>query len=659
MCGIAGLMMRDPGLAEASLREQMRRMTGTLRHRGPDGSGVWIDRPTGVALGHRRLAILDLTPSGAQPMVSGCGRFVLTYNGEVYNFQELRRELTLLGHRFRGQSDTEVVLAAIAEWGIESTVQRLNGMFAFGVWDREASTLTLARDRVGKKPLYYGWFEDVFLFGSELKALRSHPSFVPDIDADALGLLIQYSWISAPYSIFKRVLKLPAGTLLRVSATGAWNAATPTPYWSARDLAERADGDPFQGSFEEAGRVLHSLLTDSVRRRMVADVDLGAFLSGGVDSTTVVALMQAASSQPVKTFTVGFHEPRFNEADHALAIARHLGTDHTELYVTAKESIDVIPELPTIYDEPLADPSQIPTFLISRLARTKVTVALSGDGGDELFAGYKRYLSCRKYGKVLRWIPGFLARQAASLLGTLDRAVWTAVGARRLAGPFDRLEGGRPGVNLDRIASRLGATGPEELLARRHAGCQDPREYLPASRLLPTTLTDRARWARVSESVRGMMYLDFMTFLPDDVLTKVDRASMAVGLEVRCPFLDPQVIEFAWRLPRAMWIGESGGKRIVRTILERYCPPALTDRPKMGFGVPIGEWVRGPLREWAEDLLAEKRLVEQGFFRPEAVRQIWLQHLSGWRNREGLLWSILMFQAWLSGDRHKSGAMPA
>lgn len=625
-------------------------MTNTLVHRGPDDFDVWTDSKIGVALGHRRLSILDLSVAGRQPMTSESGRFVITYNGEIYNFRELRRELEDLGHEFRGHSDTEVVLATIVEWGIENALQRLNGMFAFGVWDVEQRTLTLARDRVGEKPLYYGWCGDTFLFGSELKALRAHPSFDPQLDADALGLLIQYSWIPAPYCIYKHIRKLPAGSLLTLTSEHHPTTAKPRAYWAAHSVVEKTDQERYHGSFEEATDTLETLLRDAVSCRMVADVNLGALLSGGIDSTIIVSLMQALSSRPVKTFSIGFHEPRFNEAPHAKAIAHHLGTDHTELYVSAQDGLAIIPELPTIYDEPFADPSQIPTVMVSRLAQQHVTVALSGDGGDELFAGYKRYTNCMRRWKNWRWLPHSVRSGAGNALAALNRASWSLFGSpHALASPVvttrQQLVSG-----VDKIARLMTGTTPLELFAHTHARYQDARKFVIGAQPTPTVLTDPDGWPSVSEPIQAMMYLDLADCLVDDILVKVDRASMAVGLEVRCPLLDARVIELAWSLPLQMRFTPNGGKRILRKILARHVPPSLTERGKMGFGVPVAEWVRGPLREWAEDLLDDKRIREQGLLQPEAVRLVWQQHRSGWQNHDGLLWSLLMFQAWLRAN---------
>lgn len=646
MCGICGFISREHLLGDSELRAIVTRMTRTLHHRGPDGSGVWTDMRAGLALGHARLSILDLSDAGAQPMLSECGRYVITYNGEVYNFSELRQDLESHGHKFRGHSDTEVMLAALAEWGIELALQRMNGMFAFGLWDRETRSLTLARDRAGKKPLYYGWCGDVFLFGSELKALRTHQNFDHEIDRDALGLFVKYSRIPAPYCIYKRIRKLPAGSYLTFTTHGSSIISAPVAYWSAQQVAERGEREPFSGTSEEATEALDSLLRETVSRRMVADVDLGALLSGGVDSSTIVALMQSTSTTRVKTFSIGFHEPKYNEAEHAKAIARHLGTDHTELYMTPKDSLDVIPKLPTIYDEPFADPSQIPTYLVSRLARGSVKVALSGDGGDELFAGYKHYQRCQTHWEQMKQFPVWLRQDAATAMSALGRLSWHLPGARPSAGPGQGASLKRIGAKLEKIAKRLAAESPQDLLARHHARCQNATEFVVGAVPVPTVLTDSCRWANVSEPIQAMLHLDLVDYLADDILVKVDRASMAVGLEVRCPLLDYRVIEFAWSLPLSMRISRGTGKWILREVLARYVPRDLTDRVKMGFNVPIADWLRRPLRDWVETLLDERRIREQGFLHPEPVRQIWQQHISGFQNYDYLLWNLLMFQAW-------------
>jgi asparagine synthase (glutamine-hydrolysing) len=654
MCGIAGFRSIDAQLAPDSLRRITQAMTATLAHRGPDDADLWIDAEAGLALGHRRLAIIDLSAAGRQPMASACGRYVITYNGEIYNFRELRAQLEQHGHAFRGHSDTEVLLAALAEWGVAEALGRLNGMFAFALWDREQRRLTLARDRAGKKPLYYGWCGDSFLFGSELKALRAHPAFDARIDRDALGLLVQYSWMPAPYSIYAGIRQLPAGTLLAVDADDRAGVAAPEVYWSAHEVAVRGSRAPAAMSLEAATDALEEVLRDAVACRMIADVSLGAFLSGGIDSSVVVALMQSVSSKPVQTFSIGFHEEKYNEAAHAKAIAQHLRTDHTELYVTPDDCLEVIPRLPTLYDEPFADYSQIPTFLVSRLARSKVTVALSGDGGDELFGGYKDYAKNLRDWQlqlaVWRHCPPALRRGMANLLTEVGQS------GRHMLG-IDDLAEAKAGALRTRLARKLGKLKKRgqrilpfdsgaALHARLRARVERAEELVLGARLVPSGLTDPDGWASVADPLLGMMLVDFTTYMADDILTKVDRASMGVSLEVRCPLLDPRVIELAWSLPSSMRMGPNGGKHILQNLLARHVPRALFERPKQGFNIPIEEWLRGPLRDWAEALLDEHRLHQEGYLRPRAVRRIWLDHLSGHREHSSPLWSLLTFQAW-------------
>jgi asparagine synthase (glutamine-hydrolysing) len=651
MCGIAGFQTRGRRLAPDRLRRIAGAMADTLTHRGPDDADVWIDADAGIGFGHRRLSIIDLSAAGRQPMGSACGRYVITYNGEIYNFRELREQLRQHGHEFRGHSDTEVLLAALVEWGVAETLPRLNGMFAFALWDHERGCLTLARDRAGKKPLYYGWCGKSFLFGSELKALRAHPDFEPEIDRNALGLFIQYSWMPAPYSIYAGIRQLPAGTTLTVPVDGEPGSVRPAAWWSAHDVAARGARAPVSMSLEKATGALEDVLREAVSCRMVADVPLGAFLSGGIDSSTVVALMQSVSAAPVRTFTIGYHEARYNEAAHARAIAGHLRTEHTELYVTPADCLDVIPKLPALYDEPLADYSQIPTYLVSRLARQEVKVALSGDGGDELFGGYTDYAKNLQHWQrqaIWRLLPASVRRSLAAMAASFGKGGRRALGAE--ADPSADSFRGKLIKQLGKLEKQARRMSPFDNEAALHAGLRSrvvrADDLVAGARPLSSGLNDASGWADVTDPLLGMMLVDFTTYMADDILTKVDRASMAVSLEVRCPLLDPRVVELAWSLPSSMRMGPNGGKHILQNLLARHVPRALFERPKQGFAIPVEAWLRGPLRDWAEQLLDPRRLEQEGFLRHEPVRQLWQDHLSGRRAHTFLLWSLITFQAW-------------
>lgn len=649
MCGFVGFLTAGHWARDEVAPGLLARMANTIVHRGPDGAGYWHDAASGIALGHRRLAIVDLSPAGAQPMHSACGRYVLAFNGETYNHRDLRRELGDLP--WRGHSDTETLLAGFGAWGIRATIERCIGMFAIAVWDKKERQLTLARDRLGEKPLYYGWqgqgADACLLFGSDLAALKVHPAFAAGINRDALALYMRHNAIAAPHSIYQGIHKLPPGSLRTISL--AQREPKIEAYWSLAQVAQAGVATPFAGTGAEAVDALEALLKNAVRQQMMADVPLGAFLSGGIDSSTVVALMQAQSKQPVKTFTIGFDEKGYNEAVHAKAVARHLGTDHTELYVTPQQALDVIPKLPGLYSEPFADSSQIPTFLVSRLARQQVTVSLSGDAGDELFAGYNRYVLTRNMWGKLERLPLPLRRLGAAGIQALSPAAWNALCKPvqpLLSGP---LRQANMGDKLHKGAAVLDARNVDELYLGLvthwdpHGlvlGANEPLTHLRGNPLPLVGL----------DEVQRMMALDAITYLPDDILVKVDRAAMGVSLETRVPFLDHRVVEFAWRLPQHLKLRADVGKWVLRQVLYRHVPKELIERPKMGFGVPIDSWLRGPLRNWAEDLLSESRLRQEGFFNPVPIRLKWAEHMSGKRNWQHHLWNVLMFQAWLTGQ---------
>ena len=645
MCGLVGFLGGVAGIGgDAAL---LLRMADTLIHRGPDDGGTWCDSEQRIGFGHRRLAIVDLSPAGHQPMVSASDRYVIAFNGEIYNHLHIRAELDELGQAltWRGHSDTETLLVGIEAWGLEATIKKSVGMFAIALWDRQTSTLTLARDRMGEKPLYYGWQGNgnkrVFLFGSELKALKAHPAFAADVDREALCLLLRHNYIPAPYSIYRCIAKLEPGCLLSLSME------QPEPkiwkYWDAIEAARAGVAQPFVGTADQAVDALEVLAKDAVRQQMMADVPLGAFLSGGIDSSTVVALMQAQSSRPVRTFTIGFNEEAYNEAVHAKAVAQHLGTEHTELYVSPQQAMEVIPHLPSLYCEPFADSSQIPTFLVSQLAKQHVTVSLSGDAGDELFCGYNRYQITEQLWRKLALVPAPLRSLAARGITALSPTAWDSLagiipGAGRYAALGDKLHKG---------AGVLASATVDELYLGMVSHQRSPADWVIGGQEPPTHLTGLRPELDGLRVVERMMALDAISYLPDDILVKVDRAGMGVSLESRVPFLDHRVVEFAWSLPLNYKLREGQTKWPLRQVLYRYVPRALINRPKMGFGVPLHEWLRGPLREWAEELLDEARLAREGYFYPAPIRQIWAEHLSGRRNWMAQLWNVLMFQAWL------------
>ena len=634
MCGLAGLLRPTPDLDAARLDALAGAMGDALEHRGPDDRGVWVDDAAGVALAHRRLSILDLSPLGHQPMASEDHRFVVVYNGEIYNFAELREVLVARGHVFRGHSDTEVLLAAVMEWGVHEAVSRCNGMFALALWDRQERCLWLARDRVGKKPLYYGWAGGTFVFGSELKALWRHPDFDNGVSRDALALLLRLDYIPAPLAIHLDTFKLLPGSLLRIdAATVASGAAAHDPhrdqrrYWDPRGRMTAALANPFKGDVLEAESHLDELLRDAIALRMVADVPVGVFLSGGTDSSVVTSLMQAQSRHPVRSFTIGFERSHHDEAHLAREVAEHLHTQHTELYVSGADALAVVPTLPAMFDEPFADASQVPTALVARLARTQVTVALSGDGGDELFYGYKRYDRALRNWRWQRRVP-------ASIRHALARRAAQHGEASRTGG-------------FAALAAEMGARGIGDVYRQRVARWRDPESAVPGA-TLPATFYDQPDPLRgAGTPADAMMLADFSVYLPEDLLCKVDRTSMAVSLEARAPLLDWRVAEFAWSLPLAFKRHASGNKFLLKRVLRRYLPDSMVDRGKRGFGAPVSTWLKGDLREWASALLDPERLRAEGYFDADAVHGLWRQFLDGERKWHTHLWNVLMFQAWL------------
>jgi len=643
MCGIVGAWLpgRDLQAVVASARER-------LRHRGPDDTGVWADPAAGVALGHTRLAVLDLSQAGHQPMASRCGRYHLVLNGEIYNHLELRRRLPAQG--WRGHSDTETLLACFSAWGIESALRASTGMFALGVFDSADRTLYLARDRLGEKPLYYGYAGGAFAFASELKALRCMPGFDASVDRTALASYLRLSYVPGPQTIYAALRKLPMGSWLAVTAGQVESRSTSQPrsYWSALEVAEAAQRNPLQVGDTEAVDGLERVLGEAVAEQLICDVPLGAFLSGGLDSSTIVALMQARSRSPVRTFSIGFSDDAYDESREARRVAAHLGTEHTELIASAEDLLPLVESLPRIYDEPFADPSQLPTCLIAALARRSVTVALSGDGGDELFGGYNRYfIAARNWPRIAR-VPRVLRRGVAAAVHAVPSDAWErAAGFYSACVPAAR-QVRNPGEKLSKIADAL-ASEHEEALYQRLIGGPPLPALLAGER---GTLAEPAlpRLLPASSLALRMMLSDAVSYLPDDVLVKVDRATMAVALEMRVPMLDHRVFEYAWRLPLAMKVRDGTGKWLLRRLLQRYVPAALTERPKMGFAVPLNAWLRGPLRGWAEELLEASRLRREGYFSAPAVQQLWAEQIAGKRRREFVLWRVLMFQSWLAAQ---------
>ena len=645
MCGIVGLLEPSARRSDAALSEIASRMAGTLVHRGPDDGGAWSDAAAGVAFGFRRLSIIDLSPAGHQPMLAADGQHAIVFNGEIYNAEEIRKELNQAGAApaggWRGHSDTEVLLQACVHFGVAGAVERLIGMFAFAVWNRNTRRLTLVRDRLGIKPLYWAQFNGYFLFGSELKALRAHPAFRAEMDQAALAGYLRHAYVPAPRSIYRNTHKVPPGHMLTVTGNGDVSVE---PYWNLRQIASdgvrRAASSDI--SVESATNELESLMRDAVRRRMVADVPLGAFLSGGIDSSTVVALMQAQSDRPVKTFTIGFHEKGYNEAIHARHVANHLRTEHTELYLQPDDALKLVPSIPDWFDEPFADASQLPTYLVSHLTRQHVTVALSGDGGDDLFAGYFRYDWGARFARWRGMMPGPLRDVTAAGLRAVPVGAWDTLS--HVIPP--KLRPPTLGHKLHKLAGLLGEHSTDGVYRRLVSFWHDPSELLAEVPPPDGALWDDTLARDIPDFTSRMQYLDCVTYLVDDILTKVDRTSMAVSLEARVPLLDHRLVSYIWGLPLHLKLQGGVSKWLMRQVLYRYVPRELVERPKMGFGVPIDSWLRGPLRDWAEGLLEEKRLKREGILNPEPIRRRWAQHVSGERDWQYDLWIVLMFQAW-------------
>ena len=651
MCGFVGFMPVSTVNQGMNLLSEM---TNSIAHRGPDSAGLWVEPRSRLYLGHRRLSILDLSDAGRQPMVSKTHRYVIVFNGEIYNHLFIREKLNKLDCHFNwtGMSDTETILAAIEAWGVHKTLNEMTGMFSFALWDNKLEELTLARDRFGEKPLYYGWQGQgsaaTLLFGSELKSLRKHPSFEQSINRGALALYLRHNYVPAPYSIFNGIFKLPAGTYLVFSKKNFFKLMLPEPqeYWSLPKLVNFSRKQDWDLNDIESIDELDQRLSDVVSKQMVSDVPIGAFLSGGVDSSVIVALMQKISKQSVKTFSIGFNQAQFNEAHYAKAIASHLNTQHTELYVHPSDALSVIPDLPNIYDEPFADSSQIPTFLVSKLAREKVTVALSGDAGDELFCGYNRYLMNDKIWRRLQHVPSPFRVLASKIILSISPEFWSSFG--QILPGFNRYP--NFGDKLHKGANVLSASTMEELYLGLISHWQDPAKIVIGGTELPTYLNTNKLHLTNIKGVEKMMLLDALTYLPDDILVKVDRAAMSNSLETRVPFLDHHLAEFVWSMPQNLKYRNGETKWVLRRVLNKYIPQELIDRPKMGFGIPLAEWLRGPLKEWASELIDPKKLSSQGFFEPLIISNTWSEHLAGKRNWSSQLWTILMFQAWLEKD---------
>lgn len=657
MCGISGFYSFKKNINAEQGAHILKEMCNSIINRGPDADGYWCDFEQSLFLGHRRLSILDLSEAGKQPMVSANKKYVIIFNGEIYNHLEIRKEIEKLGGApiWKGHSDTETLLAGFELWGVEKTICKCIGMFAFAVWNTEEKILILGRDRVGEKPLYYGWLpseenlsvesKNIFIFGSQLKSFKKHPGFKPSIDRNALSLFFRHNYIPSPHTIYEGIYKLEPGTLLSISDKS--KEGNIMHYWSAENIAKDGIMNPFKGTFEEAVEDLEYLLRDAIKMQMLSDVPLGAFLSGGIDSSTIVALMQAQTSAPVKTFTIGFNEKGYDEANFAKQVAQYLGTDHTELYITSEQAMNIIHILPEIYDEPFSDSSQIPTYLVSKLTRNHVTVSLSGDAGDELFCGYNRYLVAQKVWNKLNHFPIYLRKELAQVLINISPTMWDRMFKKLpILNKYSNI-----GDKIHKSAGVLGSKSISELYWSLIS------HWNPSTDLVINSVEPISKYRSNSlflnelDDVQKMMFLDTITYLPDDILTKVDRAAMAVSLETRVPFLDHRIIEYAWKMPQVYKMKDGVTKLALREVLYKYIPKKLIERPKMGFGIPLDQWLRGPLKLWVEDLISEEKIRKEGLLNYDLIRDKWNAHLTGKRNWAYHIWDIVMFQAWLEKNK--------
>jgi len=648
VCGIAGFIGEDR-CNDRNHHGTIVQMMNAIKHRGPDSEGYWHNSEFNVCFGHRRLSIIDLSTHGHQPMISYSDRYVIVFNGEIYNHLLLRENLRVSGAdiAWRGHSDTETLLACIDTWGLEKTIKKCSGMFAIALFDKKDNVVYLVRDRMGEKPLYYGVQEGFFLFGSELKALKQHPSFQGEIDRNSLALQLKYNYIPTPRSIYKGISKLAPGTILKVDVSSKYTnieaVGSPVAFWSLKEVAINAQSNIYTGNTIEAINDLDKLLSHSVKEQMEADVPLGAFLSGGVDSSLIVSIMQSQSSSPVESFSIGFDEEGYNEAVYSKQIAQHLGTKHTDLYVSAQDAINVIPELSSLYDEPFSDSSQIPTYLVSEMTKKSVSVSLSGDAGDELFGGYNRYLWTRKIWNKVKFMPPSVKKFIAWGMLSVSPMAWNKILYQIVSMPL-------PGDKIHKLANLLPAKSADDFYFHLISHWYDVESIVIGAECVVAPVANNISKLELGSIEQNMMYLDSISYLPDDILTKLDRAAMGVSLETRIPFLNHHVVEFAYQLPLSMKIRNGQSKWILRQVLDKYIPRELMERPKMGFAVPIDSWLRGPLRDWAESLLDESRLKQEGFFHVEPVRMKWDEHLSANRNWQYHLWDVLMFQSWLEAQ---------